>query len=77
MSLCVIAGANVNPAPVNDLAVLLRFGNRRKNVSDHDRAGQLPTNDLDLLNGRCVVGQRLGHLVSSGAVWQINHGLQP
>ena len=77
MSLCVVAGANVDPAPVDDLAVLLRFGNRGKNVSDHDRAGQLPANDLDLLNGRCVVGQRLGHLVSSGAVWQINHGLQP
>ena len=77
VSLGVVPGTDVNPAPVDGLAVLLRLGDRGQDVTDDDRAGQLATDDLDLLNGRGVVGEDLSHLLGGGAVRQVDHGLQP
>ena len=77
MSLGVVPRTDVDPAPVDGLAVLLRLGDRGQDVTDDDRARELATDDLDLLNGRGVVGEGLSHLLGGGAVRQIDHGLQP
>ena len=77
MSLSVVPRTDVDPAPVDGLAVLLRLGDRGQDVTDDDRARELATDDLDLLNGRGVVGEGLSHLLGGGAVRQIDHGLQP
>ena len=61
--------ATVHVAPVDDLAVLLRFGSGVHHVADHDRAGHLGGVNLlffkahlDEVLGKLFIGQAFGDL---------------
>ena len=71
-----LAGAvgvtDVDGAPVDGLAVLLRLGLHREHTADDQRAGDVVTGALDRLDPQPEVGQRVGELLQVEVVGEVD-----